>query len=77
MMKIEILMKLIDERRKKAEKVLQTLRNATDYGQLKDTLNALRSQEVITDVEHKRLMIAHHDFHSYVKKVFQGIGIWI
>ena len=69
-------MKQIDERRKKVEKVLRALRNITDYSELRDTLDVLKSQEVITDSEYKRLMVANRDLQSYVN-AFQGMGIWI
>ena len=76
MMKIKILMKQIDERRKKVDKVLRALRNITNHGELKDVLDELKSQDVITDREYKRLIVADHDLQSYVK-AFQGSGIWI
>ena len=76
MMKIKILMKEIDEKREKVDKVLRALRNVTDYGKLKDVLHVLKNQEVITDGEYKRLMIANHDLQSYIN-AFQGMGIWI
>ena len=76
MVKIKILMKQIDEKRKKVDKVLRALRNITDYDELKKILDELKSQEVITDGEYKRLIIAHHDLKSYAK-AFQGFGIWV
>ena len=76
MMKIKILMKEMDSRRKKVDKVLHDLRNITDFSQLKDTLDGLRSQDVITDGECKRLIVANHDLQSYVN-AFRGRGIWI
>ena len=76
MMKIKILMKEMDERRKKVDKVLHALRNITDFSELKDTLDGLRSQDVITDGEYKRLIVANHDLQSYVN-AFQGRGIWL
>ena len=69
-------MKQIDERRKKVDKVLRVLRNISDYGELKNMLEVLKSKEVITDAEYKRLLIANRDLKSYVK-AFQGSGIWI
>ena len=76
MLKIKILMKQIDERRRKVGQVLRVLRNITDYGELKKRLDMLKNQEVISDAEYKRLIIANHDLKSYVK-AFQGTGIWI
>ena len=69
-------MKQIDEKRKKVDKVLHPLRNVTDHGELKKILDELKSQEVITDGEYKRLIIAHHDLKSYAR-AFQGSGIWV
>ena len=76
MLKIKILMKEIDKIRKKVEKVLRALQNAINYGEVKDALDVLKSQEVITDGEYKRLIIANHDLQSYVN-AFQGMGLWI
>ena len=66
MLKIKILMKLIDEKRKKVDKVLNSLRN----------MDELKSGEVITDGEYKRLIVANHDLNSFTKAL-QGTGIWV
>ena len=69
-------MKQINERRKKADKVLRVLRNITDYGELKEILDVLKSQEIITNAEYNRLIIAKRNLKSYAK-AFLGSGIWI
>ena len=76
MLKIKILMKQIDEKRKKVDKVLRPLRNVTDHGELKKILDELKSRDVITEDEYKRLIIANHDLKSFAR-AFQGSGIWV
>ena len=66
----------MEERRIKVDKVLRALRNATNYGEVRDALDVLKSQDVITDAEYKRLSVANHDLQSYVN-AFQGTGLWI